>query len=187
MLRYLGLVAIVIGSLGGSLVSVMDPDTIPWTLYAVFLAVGVVGVAMTQLARRQDATDETLTTAKLKDVVESLEAVAEKVGVLESTWSDQEPPPEGRLGVYDLPDAIDERLPSDLARFVDAREAIAHVHGTQAYADIMGDFAAGERYLNRVWSAAAEGYVDEVRAYLTRARRQFEMARDAVQGLDPKG
>ena len=41
----------------------------------------------------------------------------------------------------------------------------------------MSDFAAGERYLNRVWSASADGYADEAMDYIDRARQQFEEAR----------
>ena len=48
-----------------------------------------------------------------------------------------------------------------------------HVFGIQNYADVMSNFAAGERYINRVWSASTDGYVDEVREYLERAHRQF--------------
>ena len=48
-----------------------------------------------------------------------------------------------------------------------------HVFGLQNYADVMSNFAAGERYINRVWSASTDGYEDEVRHYLQRARDQF--------------
>jgi hypothetical protein len=40
----------------------------------------------------------------------------------------------------------------------------------------MSNFAAGERYINRVWSASTDGYVDEVILYLGRAREQFREA-----------
>ncbi len=47
----------------------------------------------------------------------------------------------------------------------------------QGYADVMSAFAAGERYINRVWFASTDGYVDEVRGYLDRATQQFREAR----------
>jgi hypothetical protein len=47
----------------------------------------------------------------------------------------------------------------------------------------MSNFAAGERYINRVWSASTDGYVDEVRAYLERARTQFGEARSHFHEL----
>lgn len=51
-----------------------------------------------------------------------------------------------------------------------------HVFGLQSNADVMSAFAAGERYINRVWSASTDGYVDEVRNYLNRATEQFREA-----------
>jgi hypothetical protein len=44
----------------------------------------------------------------------------------------------------------------------------------------MNHFAAGERYLNRVWSASVDGYVDECRAYIGHAREQFHVAWDKL-------
>jgi len=52
-----------------------------------------------------------------------------------------------------------------------------HVFELQNYADVMGAFAARERYINRVWSASTDGYIDEVRSYLDRATHQFREAR----------
>jgi len=58
-----------------------------------------------------------------------------------------------------------------------------HVFGMQNYADVMSNFAAGERYINRVWSASTDGYVDEVRMYLDRANQQFRDARQHFEEL----
>lgn len=52
-----------------------------------------------------------------------------------------------------------------------------YIFGLQNYADVMSAFAAGERYINRVWSASTDGYVDEVCAYLERATQQFREVR----------
>jgi hypothetical protein len=52
-----------------------------------------------------------------------------------------------------------------------------HIFGLQGYADVMSAFAAGERYINRVWSASTDGYVDEVHSYLERATQQIREAR----------
>ena len=41
-------------------------------------------------------------------------------------------------------------------------------------------FAAGERYLNRVWSSSIDGWIDEVRLYLGHARDQFRLALDKL-------
>ncbi len=57
-------------------------------------------------------------------------------------------------------------------------------YGLQAYADIMSSFAAAERYLNRCWSASADGYVDEVHTYLDRAAAQFQESQAKIRNLD---
>ena len=50
----------------------------------------------------------------------------------------------------------------------------------------MSAFAAAERYLNRVWSASADGYRDEVNLYLDRACDQFKLSLDKIKELDKK-
>jgi hypothetical protein len=77
------------------------------------------------------------------------------------------------LPVYEARYEIDRLFRDDLNNFADARESMIHIFGIQNYADVMSNFAAGERYINRVWSASTDGYVDEVRMYLERARAQF--------------
>jgi hypothetical protein len=47
------------------------------------------------------------------------------------------------------------------------------VYGLDAYGEVMGLFASAERYLNRTWSASADGYVDEVDSALQKAQEQF--------------
>ena len=80
------------------------------------------------------------------------------------------------LSANELRDAIDEKLRDDLRRFADARESLIHLYGLQAYADIMSDFAAGERYVNRVWSAAADDYDAEAWTYVGKALTRFKEA-----------
>ena len=62
--------------------------------------------------------------------------------------------------------------PTRASRRQQERESIAH-GGLQAYAEVMNRFAAGERYLNRVWSASTDGYIEEAHRYMERATRQF--------------
>lgn len=50
---------------------------------------------------------------------------------------------------------------------------MVHLFGLQTYADIMSNFAAGERYINRVWSASADGYDEEADIYLKKAAVQL--------------
>ena len=81
------------------------------------------------------------------------------------------------LPVYEARFEIDRLLRDDLNNFANARESMKHVFSLQSYADVMSAFAAGERYINRVWSASTDGYVDEVHNYLDRATQQIREAR----------
>ncbi len=84
---------------------------------------------------------------------------------------------------YEVRHRIDDVLTDDLNTFVVARESITHVYGLQGYADVMSYFAAGERYLNRVWSASADGYIYEIRIYLDRAGQQFSESLEKLKQL----
>ncbi len=48
---------------------------------------------------------------------------------------------------------------------------------------ILTPFFYHESYLNRVWSASADGYIDEVRLYLDKAEEQFATALERFKAL----
>ena len=64
---------------------------------------------------------------------------------------------------------------------------MVHLFGLQTYADIMSSFAAGERYINRVWSASADGYEGEAATYLEKAAQQFADAQRQLQEAQGAG
>ncbi len=174
-MRVIGYLLIVAGFLGGALTTVLDEELVRWPEFVVAFAVGAVGIALVRVtARREARTTEKLST-NMQVVESSLERIVEGFGRLQSELPTMDP--------YDVRFWLDTAFADDLARFVDARETIAHVHGLQAYADVMNAFAAGERYLNRVWSASADGYIDEVQAYVYKASEQFDGALAQVRGL----
>lgn len=183
LMKPIGVAALILGFLGASLSTMLDPEKVQTLAYGAFLLLGVAGVGLIRLEGQRLSSDQTALAGQLSDLDASLAEIKSTLDDLITRSVDVEPPPAGKVGVYDLPEAIDDTLRDPITRFVDARESIAHVHGTQAYADIMGEFAAGERYLNRVWSAAAEGYVDEAGTYLERACQQFERAHAGLSNL----
>jgi hypothetical protein len=70
-----------------------------------------------------------------------------------------------------------ERIISDhVPPFLDARAELVSRLGLAGYAQLMDRFAAGERQLNRAWSAAADGYEEEAVACLDNAAVLFEEA-----------
>ena len=82
-----------------------------------------------------------------------------------------------KIPTYDMRFEIDKLFRTDLMNFAEARDSMKHLFGIQDFADIMSSFAAGERYINRVWSASTDGYVDEVLMYVEKALLQFQHAK----------
>jgi hypothetical protein len=175
MMRALGYVLIVVGFLGGALTTVLDEETVRWTEFAAAALVATIGIALVRISIRREARAEGKLATNMQVVRDSLDRVAEGFGQLRAELPTMDP--------YDVRYFIDANFAEQLGRFVAARESIAHVHGLQAYAEVMNDFAAGERYLNRVWSASADGYVDEVEAYVGKAAEQFDGAIAKVRAL----
>jgi hypothetical protein len=158
--------ALVIASfLSGAFLSVLDPRQIDWNFMIPVLVVGVIGLVIYRKAKRE----ETRAGHRLAGNMELLEtSLANILANLEQLCGRGDD-----LPVYDARFEIDRLFREDLNNFADARESMVHVFGIQNYADVMSNFAAGERYINRVWSASTDGYVDEVREYLERSRKQF--------------
>jgi hypothetical protein len=164
-MRAVGLVLVAAGFAGGALAAVVDPEGVPWLLFVPCALAAALGVGLVQAAARRIARDVSRIEADFRTLDERLRRIVGDVNALDLE--------EDGLDVYELPDRIDQRLPREILAFVDARASLAHAAGTRAYADVMSHFAAGERYLNRAWSTAADGYVDEARAALSRSRAEF--------------
>ncbi len=174
-MRIIGLVFITAGFLAGALVSIYDPARVLWLYYAMALVLGVVGVVLAQVAVRREATDASRLENNTQILHSSLEKIVEALGDLDRRKSSLDP--------YELPAHIDATFRDDIAAFADARESIIHIWGMRAYGDVMSHFAAGERYLNRVWSAAADGYITEAQTFIERSRQQFDEAHGKLRAL----
>ena len=153
------------GFLAGALAAVVEVETVRWGYFASSLAVAAFGIVLVRIGRAQLGRAEGKLAANMQTIEASLSRIVENMRQLNAQKES--------INAYDIRHRIDELFTEDLAAFVQARQSIAQVHGLNAYADVMSYFAAGERYLNRVWSASADGYVDEVNTYLDKAQEQF--------------
>jgi len=180
-MKGLGQLLIAIAFLAGSLIAVQTAENrVAWTLLGPALAVGVVGVVLARLGLRRVSHEASSLRGNIESLGESLDRLVSSIELLNEEKHGMHP--------FEVHRLIDERFPADLNTFVEARESIGHVYGLQAYADVMNEFAAGERYLNRVWSASVDCYVDEVHEYLERCRDQFVAARRKLLALgEPSG
>lgn len=170
-----GYLMIVIGFIAGALLSVVDELEVQWGFFICALIVGAIGVVLVQSGKRQHTKSEEKLTSNIQNIQASLSRIAENMTQLNAA--------KDSIDTYDMRGRIDELFSDDLAIFVQARESISHLYGLQAYADIMSYFASGERYLNRIWSASADGYIDEVNIYLDKAQQQFADALVKVRRL----
>ena len=172
-MKKLGYLLLVVGFLAGAFFAVEQREGVRTTNFLVALAIGAVGVGMARAAKRQEATAADTIRTNLEVIETSLVSVVEKVVRLDEGKADED--------VYELRHIIDREFPDDLDAFVQARYSLRHSFGLQAFADVMNPFAAGERYLNRVWSASTDGYIDEAHKYVTMAREQFEEALEILK------
>ena len=76
---------------------------------------------------------------------------------------------------------IDVELADDLREFADGRDSITAEHGLAVFAEVMTQFAAGERAINRAWCAAADRYVDEAATCVERAVMFFHEAKRELE------
>jgi hypothetical protein len=175
-MKALGYLLITAGFLAGSVVAVQtDENHIDWAWFLPFFAVGVVGVVAARVGAQREARHETKLEGDLEALTTSISRLVENLERLSAE--------DNRADPYRTHARIDELLRDDLATFADARECIGHIFSLAAYAEVMNDFAAGERYVNRVWSASIDGWVDELEEYLGRAREQFTDAQTKLQAL----
>jgi len=175
-MKKVGIALIIVGFLAGALLAVLDTEIIEsWTAFILAMAVGSGGVVLVKVASRQLIHATGAMDSNLKTVADAIDNIVKNIDALDND--------KDSINTYDVRHQIDQNFLTDLGNFADAREAISHKYGMQAYADVMSIFAAGERYLNRVWSASADGYVDEVNTYIGRAREQFDSVKEELGKL----
>jgi hypothetical protein len=164
-MKIFALIMVMATFLAGAFLSVLDPRLIDWNYMIPVLVTGVVFLGIYRKAQQKETRAGDRLAGNMVILKKSLANILANMEELCGRGDD--------LPVYDARFEIDRLFRDDLNNFAEARKSMIHVFGIQNYADVMSNFAAGERYINRVWSASTDGYVDEVREYLERARKQF--------------
>ena len=177
-MKAIGFILLTLGFLVGAFTTALDVEHVNWTGFAVAAVGAIVGLVLIKRATAAHATSEEVLALNRGELNESISNIVKDLSTIRSDSAATGPA---------LREAIDLRLRNDLRRFADARESMVHLFGLQTYADIMSSFAAGERYINRVWSASADGYDEEALTYLEKAALQFadaeqQLAAAAAQG-----
>ena len=153
-MRKLGLILMWGGFLAAAFSSMRQSDRIGWGAYAGLAVVGVVGVVLLRRTAGASAKQSHVVQTNLATLESTLAQALEGARAMLRTRE--------QIYVYDVHGRIDAELAPALGDFADARESMIHGLGLAQYADVMDHFARGERFVNRAWSASADGYVDEV-------------------------
>ena len=163
-MKGLGYLLLSVGFIVAAYATALDVENVSWPLFATAALASLAGVFLIKRHARSLAQSHDVLESNRAELRESIDNVVSDLREIEKS---------GSLRGAALRDRIDTRLRPDLIRFADARESMVHLFGLQAYADIMSHFAAGERYINRVWSSSADGYDAEAARYLGKAEEQF--------------
>jgi hypothetical protein len=166
------------GFLAGAYATALDVEQVNWQIFVVAAIGAIAGLVMIKRAAAAHAQSDEVLELNRGELRDSIANVVRDLGEIVDDKQARGPA---------LRDAIDLRLRNDLRRFADARESMVHLFGLQTYADIMSSFAAGERYINRVWSASADGYDEEAESYLVRAAEQFADAQEQLFAAAARG
>ncbi len=148
-------------------------STIAWWQYGGAIAVAITGIVLLRMDKASKRKASALSEVGMESIREALSQASVQVTGLC-----------GRLNSMTCEEVlqyIDKQCAPLLDEFADGRMVISNRFGTTVYAAVMTEFASGERYLNRAWSAAADGYVDEVELSVGHAR---DFLAAAVSDLD---
>ncbi|WP_017428963.1 hypothetical protein [Vreelandella jeotgali] len=169
-MKHAAFMLVILAFLGGAFLASLDENDVNWWLFIPTMIVGFVSAFVYIRESNRDAIHSDTLTNNQQIMSAALHNIVTHLDELEGR--------KDRIPTYDMRFEIDRLFREDLMQFADARNSMKHLFGIQGFADIMSSFAAGERYINRIWSASTDGYVDEVLLYVSRANDQFKHARD---------
>ena len=100
----------------------------------------------------------------LRDLAAKLDALAQRAPSMDAE---------------ELHAAVEALLTADVFTIVESRDVVQARHGSAAFVAVFGPFASAERMLNRTWSAAVDGNVEEARAAVASAATGMRVAAEA--------
>lgn len=146
---------------------------IPWKWYIPAALVCVAGIVMIRMGSTAETQKSEKSEASLSEITARIGIVIENVSRLSKETDN--------LAPSKIAKRIDDDLADDLRVFAEGRDSITSEYGLNVFADVMTQFAAGERAINRAWSASADGYVDETATCLQRAEQLMRSAKSVLE------
>jgi len=169
-MKKLSFLLVALSFLAGSYLTSLDKEHVNWMYFIPVLLIGFASAFWFQKISSEENKHGDVLKNNKKILIESLNNIINNLSDLNGR--------KDKVPTYDMRFEIDKLFRDDLLNFAEARESMKHLFGLQHYADIMSSFAAGERYINRVWSASTDGYIDEVMMYVEKSYDQFQHAKE---------
>lgn len=163
------------GFISAAYIASLSPDQVLWLYFFISIFAGTTGVVILRQSRVAAVTADHVLYSNRGVLLESLQRIETDLAALQSESATME--------TEAIRHAIDRRLRGDLMAFAEARQTLSHLYGLRNFAEVMSTFAAGERYLNRAWSASTDGYGEEARTYLGKALAQMRQTLEKVEEL----
>lgn len=132
-----------------------------WLWFGLSMAVGIAGVVLLRKTAQSEAANEGKVEENYAIVNKMARFLRDSVAKLDREVAS--------LAPQQIVDRIDDEFSPAFNDFAEARKSMIQRFDLQTYADVMTQFASGERFMNRAWSAAADGYMDEVEDCVRRA------------------
>ena len=145
---------------------------IPWVWYLISAASCIAGIVVLFKAKSTEGQKSDQSESSLAEIGTSFDRL---IGNIQSLGKDVQSIPPSQITKR-----IDDQLADDFRIIADGRDSITKEYGLDVFADVMTQFAAGERALNRAWSAAADGYVDEADTCIHRGLGMLQQAQSLL-------
>jgi hypothetical protein len=157
------------------------PDTFP--AFVIGMGMAAAGVVLWRMEMRREREQQSAgaeqhpgdldramaTTDPLRSALEGIEPIEQIIREAD------------RLRAWELMRRVDEVLETHVLPTVERRQEVMSRYGMSAGAEILIALAYGERMLNRVWSAAADGHLPEAHSCLPEALEGFREVRRQSQ------
>ena len=139
------------------------------------MAIILGAVIVRRISVSHEVTHASLRGFTLSEVKDKLNIILERLDRINR----REPP----ITLKELAQEINELLENPVFDIVESREMMIAAKGYGPYGAFMSDFATGERFISRSWSAGVDGYEKEAFDYIAKAIPFFNNARTTLDAM----
>ena len=175
-MKHAGIALLVIGTIVGSLGGAKLPK-VDWVIAGVGFGMLAIAIVLLRMSAAKDRKERATADGAdpREDPLGAIRTLPKRLDVIVEEAASQP-----LKTLIEKLSELDTELMSPIA---DGAPRLLGTLGAQRFASIFGDYASGERWLTRAWSAAADQHRPEALKALERARTKIH---DAVEAIDAK-